>query len=102
METLGQLLKREREHKGISIEELAKITRIHIFFLRRMEQDDFQSLPRNGETVIRGFLKAYARELNLNVHELLNRYQTLRNESEPSKKEEPKAKKGFWHLFHRN
>jgi len=72
-ETLGQYLKRERESRTVSLEELSKGTRISRPFLEALEKDDFSSFPQR--VFIPGFLKGYARFVGLDIKEVLARYQ---------------------------
>ncbi len=72
-ETLGQYLKRERESRTVSLEELSKGTRISRPFLEALEEDDFSSFPQR--VFIPGFLKGYARYVGLDIKEVLARYQ---------------------------
>jgi cytoskeletal protein RodZ len=71
-ETLGQYLRRERESRTMSLEELSKATRIGLPYLEALERDDFNFFPQRE--FIRGFLKGYARQLGLNLEEVLGRY----------------------------
>jgi cytoskeletal protein RodZ len=71
-ESLGRYLKRERESRGVSLEELSKGTRINLPFLEALERDDFNCIPQ--KEFISGFLKGYARYLGLNSEDLLRRY----------------------------
>ncbi len=71
-ETLGRYLRRERESRSISLEELSRATRIGLPFLEALERDDFGFFPKRE--FIRGFLKGYARHLGLDVEEVLGRY----------------------------
>ena len=72
-ETLGQYLKRERESRSVSMEELSQATRISRPFLEALEKDDFHFFPQRA--FISGFLKGYARYLGLDSEEVLRRYQ---------------------------
>ncbi len=72
-ETLGQYLKRERESRTVSLEELSKGTRISLPFLEALEKDDFSFFPQR--VFIPGFLKGYARYVGLDIKEVLGRYQ---------------------------
>ncbi len=72
-ETLGQYLKRERESRTVSLEELSKGTRISCPFLEALEKDDFSFFPQR--VFIPGFLKGYARYVGLDIKEVLGRYQ---------------------------
>jgi cytoskeletal protein RodZ len=71
-ETLGQYLRRERESRTMSLEELSRATRIGLPFLEALERDDFDFFSQRD--FIHGFLQGYARHLGLNVQEVLGRY----------------------------
>jgi cytoskeletal protein RodZ len=71
-ETLGQYLRRERESRSISLEEVSRATRIGLSFLEALERDDFRFFSR--PEFIPGFLKGYARHIGLDVQEVLRRY----------------------------
>src|SRR6187200_2008939 len=76
MDSIGRYLKRTREGKAMSVEELARATRIPVTSIERIEADHFDDLP--GEVFVRGFLKAYARAVSLSVDEVLARYTASR------------------------
>ena len=76
MDSIGRYLKRTREGKAMSVEELARATRIPVSSIERIEADHFDDLP--GEVFVRGFLKAYARAVSLSVDEVLARYTASR------------------------
>ncbi len=71
-ETLGQYLRRERESRTMSLEELSRATRIGLPFLEALEKDEFDFFSQRE--FIGGFLKGYARQLGLNLDEVLGRY----------------------------
>ncbi len=72
MESIGQYLRKERELRQVSLEELAQTTRIPMKMLVRIEEDRYDELP--GEVFARGFIKSYARSLGLESAPLLDRY----------------------------
>jgi cytoskeletal protein RodZ len=74
-ETLGELLKRGRELKNISLRELAKKTKVREHFLKAIEEDKFELLP--SPVYIKGFLTAYAKSIGLDSHDILLRYERL-------------------------
>ncbi len=76
MESIGKYLKRRREARGMSVGELSRATRIPAAALCRIESDQFDDLP--GEVFVRGFLKAYARAVGLDVDNVLARYTSSR------------------------
>src|SRR5678810_1062140 len=76
MESIGRYLKSRREAQGMSVEEVARATRIPFASIERIEGDHFDDLP--GEVFVRGFLKAYARAVSLPVDDVLARYTASR------------------------
>jgi transcriptional regulator with XRE-family HTH domain len=78
METPGTILKREREARGYSLREISSITRIPMRALQNLEEDRYDLFP--AEVFTRGFLRNYARELQVNCDDLLLSYNALRNQ----------------------
>ncbi len=76
MGTLGSYLREEREARGLDLRDAAQQTRISVNYLKAIENDDFSRLP--GEVFVRGFLKNYAKFLQLPEQEVLRRYQELK------------------------
>jgi len=72
MESIGQTLKKERELRHVSLEEVSQTTRIPLKMLQRIEGDRFDELP--GEVFARGFLRSYARTLGIPSDHLVARY----------------------------
>jgi cytoskeletal protein RodZ len=72
MESLGHFLRRERELRQMSLEEIAQTTRIPMRMLQHIEDDQLDLLP--GEVFARGFLKSYARSVGVAVDDVLTRY----------------------------
>jgi cytoskeleton protein RodZ len=75
MPTFGENLRREREMRGISLEEISAATKISIRFLQALENDDFASVP--GGIFIRGFIRAYAGYLGLDQEQVMAEYQSV-------------------------
>jgi len=78
METPGTILKREREQQGISLKEIASITRIPTSALRNIEEDRFDLFP--AEVFAKGFLRNYARELSISTDDVMLAYNALRHQ----------------------
>jgi cytoskeletal protein RodZ len=76
MDSIGRYLRRTREARAMSVEEVSRATRIPVPSIERIEADHFDDLP--GEVFARGFLKAYARALSLSVDDVLARYTASR------------------------
>jgi cytoskeletal protein RodZ len=76
MESIGKYLRKRREGRAMSVEEIARATRIPIPSLERLESDRFDDLP--GEVFVRGFLRSYARAVGLPVDDVMARYSASR------------------------
>ena len=78
MASFGEILKRERELRDISLREIADATKIHIRYLEALEANRFDSLP--GGVFNKGFIRAYAAFLFSWLyasHKLLNEHNKL-------------------------
>jgi cytoskeleton protein RodZ len=79
MESLGERLKRGREEKNISLDDVVKATKINKGILTAIENDQSKFLP--PMIFVRGFIRNYARYVGLDERELLDLY----NETSASK-----------------
>ena len=68
----GEHLKREREMRGVSLEEISNATRIASRFLLAIENEQWDKLP--GGVFNRGFVRAVARYLGLDEESTLAEY----------------------------
>lgn len=75
-ESVGQFLRRHRESRRMSVEEISRATRVPMSSVERIETDRFDELP--GEVFVRGFLKSYAMSVGLAPDEVLARYTSSR------------------------
>ncbi len=75
MASFGEGLRREREMRGVSLEEISTTTKINMRFLRALEAEDFAKLP--GGLFTRSFLRAYADYLGLEPDRVLAEYQLI-------------------------
>jgi cytoskeletal protein RodZ len=73
----GERLKRERELREVSLEELTKATRISTRFLLALENEDWEKLP--GGVFGHGFIRSIARYLGLDEESLLAEYDLARS-----------------------
>jgi cytoskeleton protein RodZ len=71
---LGRFLKRERENKGLTIEHLAKVTRLRINYIEALENEAWDSLP--DQVFIKGFLKTYTRALGLDYTQVMKQFES--------------------------
>lgn len=65
----GEKLYQERIKKGYTLEEVAKATKIRLSFLSNIEKGEYKKLPSG--TYAHGFVRNYAKFLDLPEHELL-------------------------------
>ena len=69
---ISELLKTQRENLGLSIGDIYEHTRINPEFIKVLEAGQFDLLP---VAYARLFLKTYAQELNLDVQDILFRFE---------------------------
>jgi len=69
MLTVGNLLKKAREHSDKPIEEIAQIIRIKPEYLRKIEANDFSGF--NSSTFVKGFIRSYASFLGLDAENIV-------------------------------
>jgi cytoskeleton protein RodZ len=65
----GDYLRREREMRGVSLQEISEATKISIRFLEAIESEDMTRLP--GGIFTRSFVRTYARYLGLDEERVL-------------------------------
>jgi len=86
----GERLKRERELREVSMEELTKATRISARFVEALENEDWAKLP--GGVFGHGFVRTIARYLGLNEETLLGEYDSARAEHSPAPPPKPEER----------
>lgn len=92
MSGLGERLKNEREMRGVSLDEIARATRIHQKFLQALEENDFDALP--APVFVTGFLRSYASHLGMDADSLVAEYDAVKvtpKERQPLISEEHRA-----------
>jgi cytoskeleton protein RodZ len=72
MPTFGENLRREREMRGVTLEEISESTKISVRLLKALEEDDFGKLP--GGVFTRSFIRNYAQYLGLDEEHVLAEY----------------------------
>ncbi len=80
--TFGEHLRREREMRGVSLEEISAATRIGTRFLEALENEQWDRLP--GGVFNRGFVRAIARFLGLDEETLVGEYALATNDRLPA------------------
>src|ERR1700726_1765776 len=68
----GEHLRREREMRGVSLDEICVATRISTRFLDALENEEWEHLP--GGVFNRGFVRAVARYLGLDEENIVAEY----------------------------
>ena len=86
----GERLKREREMREVSMEELTKATRISTRFVEALENEDWAKLP--GGIFGHGFVRTIARYLGLDEEALLGEYDLARAEKLPPSPPKPEER----------
>lgn len=110
MADIGDKLRSARKAKGMSIEDVEKITKIQRRYLAAIENNEFDQLP--GDFYVRAFIRQYADVVGLDGKELLEDFQSEVPEAKPeeyvensidNKSEEIKkttnSKKGLWKSY---
>jgi len=91
MGLIRERLRKEREKKKISLEDVSVHTKIVTRYLKALEEEDFAVFP--AEIYLRGCLRNYARYLGLDAEELIQiydeQYKIKEEVTPPLKKETP-------------
>ncbi len=74
----GRRLREAREARGLSIDDAAGKLHMHVKLVRAIESDDYDALPPPAFVV--GYLRNYARLLQLPAQEVLDAYKERRSE----------------------
>jgi cytoskeleton protein RodZ len=72
MSGLGQYLSGLREERGLSIEEMARVTRVAPRYLQALEREDLTALP--APVFTKGYIRAYCQALGVHADAALGRY----------------------------
>ncbi len=81
---IGEILRREREKKGLTYNEIFEITRVRPSILDALENEDWDVLP--SRVFVTGFVRSYARALGLEEEELVALYhKAAPSEKRPSR-----------------
>ncbi|MCK4511799.1 helix-turn-helix domain-containing protein, partial [bacterium] len=72
MESVGELLKHEREAQGKTLEDVARATKLTMLILKALEADHFSVLP--APVYVKGHLRTYARFLGMNEEVIVDKY----------------------------
>ncbi|HVG18617.1 MAG TPA: helix-turn-helix transcriptional regulator [Blastocatellia bacterium] len=94
MPTLGEELRRRREERGTTLNDISEATRIGTRFLKAIESDNFSILP--GGIFTRSFIRAFAKQVGMSEDEAINLYQQqitgpLAEPQSPTPEQRPRA-----------
>jgi cytoskeletal protein RodZ len=70
--SFGQYLRRQRILRGISRNEVLRVTKVSLEYVEALENDQFDKLPPRAFVV--GFLRVLCRYAGLDVDEVVNRF----------------------------
>ena len=69
--TVGTVLKQAREQAGLSAGQISEHTKIQLYKIKALEEDDFSRLPEG--IYLDGIVRAYSREVGLNPEAMVAR-----------------------------
>lgn len=75
MSGFGENLRREREMRGISLQEISDTTKVSVRLLEALEAEQFGKLP--GGIYARSFIRSYASYIGLDPEQVLAEYQLV-------------------------
>jgi cytoskeletal protein RodZ len=79
---IGARLQHAREQRGLTLRDIANVTKISMTALRAIEQNDFARLP--GGLFRRAYIRAFAAEVGLNADALAREYRATFEAGAPS------------------
>ena len=78
---IGPALRKAREHRGLTLDEAARDTKLRTDLLSALEDEDFDALL--GDVYVRGALRTYAQYLGLNPDKVVAAYARHAEDPEP-------------------
>ncbi len=93
MSSVGEILKKVREGRGISIDKAAADTKLSVFYLEAIEANNWRVLP--SSPYIRGYLRLYASYLGLTPDNIITQFEEQTAPSIPETKVRKKSYKPF-------
>lgn len=92
LKDIGEMLRRQREARGLSLRDAQIETKIRTRYLEALESGDFAAIP--GEVYAKGFLKTYGEFLGLDGAELLRMYREATGVAVPQESPKPVVARG--------
>lgn len=72
MATIGEILRRERARKGLTLQEIEQSLHIRAAYLEALEEDNYEVIP--GHVYVKGFIRNYGNFLGLDGQGLVLTY----------------------------
>ncbi len=72
---VGTLLENEREKRGITLDQLARITRLRRQFLKALEDENWDNLP--SPVYVKGFIRSYAQEVGFDPKDAISLFESV-------------------------
>lgn len=79
MSDIGELLRKTREEKQLSLDKAVQETSIRKAYLEAVEKNDFTAIP--GEVFVKGIIRTYGNFLGLDGEQLVQEYKEERGEA---------------------
>ncbi len=86
--TLGERLVKFRAEARLSVQDMAKATKVQAKYIEFLEKGIYDRLP--ADVYVRGYLRSYARYLNIDEESLVRLYEQERNIKQSIQPEAPK------------
>jgi len=87
--SVGEILASARKKKRLRYKKLSSELNIDEIYLIALEEGNFDLIP-GGEAYVKGFLRSYAKKLDLNPDDVIDNYLSTRKGSKATKKLSPK------------
>ncbi|MDR1232075.1 MAG: helix-turn-helix domain-containing protein [Spirochaetaceae bacterium] len=81
MTSLGDTLRKAREDRGLTIDDVARDTNIARRYLVALEEENFAQFP--AEAYAQGFMKNYGEYLGIDTEEIFSMYRVLKMQETP-------------------
>ena len=79
MASIGEELRRERQRRGYTLEQVEDVLHIKVAYLHALEHDEFNQIP--GTIYTKGFIKNYSDFLGLDSRRLVDTFKNKVGES---------------------
>jgi cytoskeletal protein RodZ len=77
VQTVGEILRSEREKKGLSVKEIEFATSIRTIYISAIEEGNYSIIP--GEVYLKGFIRNYSNFLGLDGQQIVDLYRQSQN-----------------------